>query len=121
MMSEPIAPELSTRIETAVRVGLQSERMPPKPLRHHVEAPARRSIDMAATIRRAKPTRPVHGRPVRPTMSRRPRRNHSPALKAKVALASVRGQQRTTLGRRPALYDHCSSTDPHRITLEQRL
>ena len=45
-------------------------------------------------------------------MSRRPRRNHSPAFKAKVALAAVKGEK--TLAELAQLYDvhpnwHCQS------------
>ena len=43
-------------------------------------------------------------------MSRRPRRNHSPAFKAKVALAAVRGEK--TLAELAQLYD----VHPNQIT-----
>lgn len=43
-------------------------------------------------------------------MSRRPRRNHSPAFKAKVALAAVKGEQ--TLAELAQLYD----VHPNQIT-----
>ena len=43
-------------------------------------------------------------------MSRRPRRNHSPAFKAKVALAAVKGEK--TLAELAQLYD----VHPHQIT-----
>jgi len=43
------------------------------------------------------------GRMTGDQMSRRPRRNHSPAFKAKVALAAVKGEK--TLAELAQLYD----------------
>jgi len=50
------------------------------------------------------------GRMTRDQMSRRPRRNHSPAFKAKVALAAVKGEK--TLSELAQLYD----VHPNQIT-----
>lgn len=51
-------------------------------------------------------------------MSRRPRRNHSPAFKAKVALAAVRGEK--TLAELAQLYDvHANQITTWRTQLQE--